>query len=143
MLVKVLGLVEISSMPAARRRQAELLRLGRAAPESAPPPPLVGELILIADRIADLAVAPAEQAEISSLLAWLCGRIEALLASCEVATVLDTGAVDFLRHEVVSDRPAPRDDLVDHIATTVRPGYRWRDVVLRAQQVVAYVDPDT
>lgn len=107
------------------------------------PPAMAGELIAMADRVADLGGPnlPTDAEQVAALLRWLRGRTDALLAMCEVAPIVDDGALDFMRHEVVADRPAPRADLVDHIADTVRPGYRWRNDLLRPQQVVAYIAP--
>jgi molecular chaperone GrpE (heat shock protein) len=99
------------------------------------PPPVARELITMADRLVDLRTSGTTE-----ILEWLRARSNALLALCEVAPITDGGTVDFLRHEVVADRPAPRAELVDHIADSVRPGYLWRHHLIRPQQVIAYVD---
>ena len=144
-IVNVLGLFELTGAAEARRRRAETAELREllaaalstvsACVGSTGPPAVACELITMTDRLVDLATADAAE-----ILGWFRTRVDALLALCEVAPITDGGTVDFLRHEVVADRPAPRDDLVDHIADTVRPGYRWRNDLIRPQQVVAYVD---
>lgn len=142
------GLVELKSARAAQRQEAELARLRRVvdategvASATDQPPAVARELIVVADRIADLTAeaATADVERPAAVLRWMDDRVRALLALCEVAPILDGGTVDFLRHEVVADRPTSRTALVDHIAGTVRPGYRWRNELLRPQQVVAYV----
>ncbi|MEU2512487.1 hypothetical protein [Streptomyces syringium] len=60
-------------------------------------------------------------------------------AASGVTTVEDTGPVDPVRHPVVATRDAPSGLLSDRTAETVRPGYLWRDVLLRPQEVVSYV----
>jgi hypothetical protein len=136
--VNVLGLFELTRTSDARRRAAGTAELrervaaavGRAeeaeralATVSArcghaggEPPPVARELITMADRLLDLRTSGTTE-----ILEWLRTRVDALLALCEVAPITDGGTVDFLRHEVVADRPAPRQELVDHIADTVRP----------------------
>lgn len=105
------------------------------------PPAVARELIAMADRLVDLtgSTAPTDAEQATAVLRWLRGRVDALLALCEVAPITDDGVLNFMRHEVVADRPAPREELVDHIADTVRPGYLWRHDLLRPQQVVAYI----
>lgn len=60
-------------------------------------------------------------------------------AASGVTTVEDTGRVAPARHHVVATRDDPSGLLSDRIAETVRPGYFWRDVLLRPQEVVSYV----
>lgn len=118
--------------------------VGRAGEDG--PPPVGRALIGIADRLVDLADdgAPTSPEQTAAALRWLRSRITAMLTSCDITPVADDGVVDFMRHEVVGDRPAPAPELVDHIAATVRLGYRWHGDLLRAQQVIAYVPaPDT
>jgi hypothetical protein len=111
------------------------------SPPSPPPPKVVSELIRVTDGLTDLIEGGAahEPERAATALHWLHGRAEALLASCEVVRIDDSGQVDLLRHEVVDIRPAPAGDLVDQIADTVRPGYSWHGSLLRPQQVVAYI----
>jgi hypothetical protein len=109
------------------------------------PLPITRELIAMADRLADITrrgTGP-DTEPAAGVLRWVSGRVQALLALCEVAPIEDQGELDFLRHEVVGDRAAPRPELVDHIADTVRPGYQWRTELVRPQQVIAYVPVDT
>lgn len=145
--MRLLGLVELTSARTARLRDAELTRLRRVVGAPRPggehPPAVAHELIALADRVDDLLDDRAVAATTPALnLRWLATQLRALLALCEVAPIADKGAIDFLRHDVVADQSAPRPELVDHIAATVRPGYRWRHDLLRPQQVVAYVPAD-
>jgi hypothetical protein len=116
-----------------------------AAPEPAalPEPPAITEgLILLADRLVDLTgdAAPSDGAQAAAVLSWLRAQVEQLLDGSEIERIIDDGALDLRRHEVVATRPAPTPDRVEHIAGTVRPGYRWRTELLRHQQVVAYTE---
>lgn len=156
--MNVLGLWEVTGAATARRRDDELASLragavagrrtaeGRAASTADGgsgdgPPAVARELIALADRLVDLTgrSAPTDLDQAVAALQWLTVRVSGLLAMCEVAPITDDGVLDFMRHEVVADRPAPTEALVDHIAGTVRPGYRWRHDLLRPQQVVAYI----
>jgi len=143
--VKVLGWFEINRAGTLQQLSAELaaVRAERAPHRSSAgagsPPAVAEELIAMADQL-DVVLHGANLADAGEELRRVRERITALLALCEVAPIVDGGELDFMRHEVVSDRPAPHAGLVDHIADTVRPGYRWRHDLLRPQQVVAYVD---
>jgi hypothetical protein len=108
------------------------------------PPRVVRELVGVADKLADLAGdhAPADPQQAAAALRWLQVRTQALLAACDVARVEDGGLLDMQRHQVIATRAAPAEDLVDHIADTVRPGYAWQGSLLRPQQVIAYVPAD-
>lgn len=115
-----------------------------ATPEpswEAEPPAIVRELIRLADRLPDLTGGntPADPEQAAGLARWLEGRAQSLLTACDVTRIEETGALDLSRHEVVGTRTAPADQMVQHIADTVRPGYSWHGRLLRPQQVVAYV----
>lgn len=101
------------------------------------PPPIARELIEVADRLAVLDSDDREDRP--AVTTWLEGRITEMLRGCEVLPIREEGPVNPSRHEVVGVRPAPEDEHDGRIAETVRPGYKWRDQVLRPQQVVAYV----
>ncbi|GAA3230932.1 hypothetical protein [Actinocorallia longicatena] len=151
-LLSGLGLVRRAQAEAAlgraRRERdavvAELVELRRAPkiidrPEQ--PPEVAMELIVLADRLADL---PGRDGgdQGGALLRWLDGRVRAMFAACEVTTIEERGPVDPLRHQVVGARAAGPGDPLEHVAETVRPGYLWRDVLLRPQQVVAFVEEE-
>lgn len=116
----------------------------RPAATTAGPPPVARELIGVADRLVDLTGAgtPRDGEQVLAALRWMQSRTDALLSACDVERIEDSGPVDFQRHEVLGSRAAPEEDLLDHIADTVRPGYAWHGSVLRPQQVIAYVDSD-
>lgn len=125
---------------AALREEASLARQRDPGSDLAPPddpPPIVNDLIEVADRLAVLDSAPDEAGTVPAR--WLEGRVAAMLARHEVSVIRDEGPVDPSRHEVVDVRPAPADGDVERIAETVRPGYSWRGRILRPQQVVAFV----
>ncbi|MBC6457024.1 hypothetical protein [Actinomadura sp. HBU206391] len=104
-------------------------------PAEVEPPPIVHTLIDISDRVAGLrdSVEPA-------VTRWLLDRITEALADAGVSAIREEGAVDTTRHAVLGVRATADPELVDRIAETVRPGYRWNDQVLRPQQVIAYVE---
>jgi len=125
----------------------------RALPDPAPPaqfppggaedgpPSVVRELVSMADKLVELTGvgAPSDPRQASAALRWLERRTQALLAVCDVMRIEDSGPLDLQRHEVIASRAAPGEDLVDHIADTVRPGYAWHGSLLRPQQVIAYI----
>src|SRR5688572_482340 len=64
------------------------------------PPPIVGELIAIADRLVDLTGhgAPTDPARTAAALRWLSRRMAVLLEQSETVEIADTGPVDLARH---------------------------------------------
>jgi hypothetical protein len=138
------------------RLRAEVHRLRTEPPSQAPvpggapvapdhrdpggPPPIVGELITIADRLVDLTGhgAPADPARTAAALRWLSRRMAVLLEHSETVAIADTGPVDLARHEIVDSRPAAEGEPAGIIAETVRVGYLWRGELLRPQQVITY-----
>ncbi len=118
----------------ALQEERPAVRPPEPAGERASPPPIAHELIEVADRLAVLV--PGDRTAVTR---WLEERVADMLTGCEVARIQEAGQVNPSRHEVVGVRPAPGDEHADHIAETVRPGYEWRDEVVRPQQVVAYV----
>jgi molecular chaperone GrpE (heat shock protein) len=66
-------------------------------------------------------------------------RTKALLTSCDIKRVEESGAFDPARQQAVASREAPRPELAHQIADTVRPGYVWHGDLLRPQQVAVYV----
>ncbi len=56
--------------------------------------------------------------------------------------ILDAaGAFDNRYQTVVETRPAENAELAGQIAETFRPGYRFRDEILRPQEVILFADP--
>lgn len=98
------------------------------------PPPLVPELIDMADRIAGL-----RDRLDPPVARWLLERVSGMLADLGVRDIHEDGEVDPGRHDVQAVRRTDDPRLIGRIAETVRPGYVWRDRILRPQQVVAYV----
>lgn len=139
--MNLFGAVELITARTARQRAAELDRLRRAAgtPVS-PTPAMAADLIALADQLDELVEETplADRDPAAGRLRAARRRVGTLLALCGIATIRDEGELDFLRHEIVADRPAPEPGLVDHIAATLRPGYRSQDTLLRPQQVIAY-----
>jgi hypothetical protein len=105
------------------------------------PPPVVPELVGLVEKLAEMTggAAPDGSGPAVAALRWVKQSVQTLLPLCDVEQIVDSGCFDLRRHEVVADRTAPNQELVDHIADTVRPGYAWRGSVLRPQQVVVFV----
>ncbi|MEU6380432.1 nucleotide exchange factor GrpE [Streptomyces sp. NPDC046909] len=127
---------EVAELRGRLDAQAESASRLRALQEAADrPPPVAAVLVRMADQLADLrASVEAGTLDAATLLRWLDRRLPELHAEVGIETVDDEGPLDLTRHEVLETRPggdAPR------ILSTVRPGYRWRDHVLRPQQVIA------
>jgi molecular chaperone GrpE (heat shock protein) len=110
----------------------ENARLGEQPSQAVEPPPLVGDLINLADQLA------ARSSTDPALVRWLDGRIVEILRRFEVSRISEEGAVDATRHEVIDVRPATEPGHAERIAGTVRPGYAWHGMILRPQQVIAY-----
>lgn len=62
-----------------------------------------------------------------------------MLEDMGVEIMQDTGPFDSHCHTAVQTRPAEKAEQVDQIAETFRPGYRFRNETLRAQEVIVYV----
>jgi molecular chaperone GrpE (heat shock protein) len=104
------------------------------------PPPVVDDLILLMDRLTEMATGGLTPDQFGMAIAWLADQTESLLETCEVDSFVDSaGQVDPARHYVVSTRVAPDQDHIGRIAESVRPGYAWRDETLRPQAVIAYI----
>ncbi|MFJ8013889.1 hypothetical protein [Streptomyces sp. NPDC096339] len=102
------------------------------------PHPVLAELIRTADQLVDVRDGTESgRLEPQAVLRWLERRIRTLLAESELTEVRDTGPVDPARHEVLRGVPAGPGGQSGWIVATVRPGYRWRELMLRPQQVVA------
>ncbi|WP_406733252.1 hypothetical protein [Streptomyces sp. NBC_01794] len=115
-------------------RSAALPQLPPSAPPAAAP------LIGLLDRLSGLgdAVEPPD----GPLLDWVRRSVLTALAALGVTPVEDTGPADPTRHNVVATREDDSGGLLcDHIAETVRPGYRWDGGLLRTQEVIVYVPP--
>ncbi|MCK9877933.1 nucleotide exchange factor GrpE [Frankia sp. Ag45/Mut15] len=104
------------------------------------PPDIVHDLIAVADGLVDLTddEAIADPAAAAAFARWITQRIGTMIIHCEVSWIADEGPFDPARHEAVASRPAPDAEQTGRIAGTVRPGYLWRDQIVRPQQVVVY-----
>ncbi|WP_462203564.1 hypothetical protein [Frankia sp. CcWB3] len=118
---------------------------GFAEPGAQEPHPVALRVIDVLDRL-DVLVGQVGSAPLDpAALAWVRQSLADLLPVCEVHPVRDEGPADPRRHEVLNRRPAPDTagrDLTGHIAATIRPGYRWRDDLLRPQQVTVFGHPE-
>ncbi len=106
------------------------------------PPAAAREVIRLADGLLDLREnldLTADDGQSATVLRWVESRTKALLTSCDIKRVEESGAFDPARQQAVATREAPGSELTDQIADTVRPGYVWHGVLLRPQQVVVYV----
>ncbi|MFI6391491.1 hypothetical protein [Nonomuraea sp. NPDC050540] len=117
-------------------------RLRRAEGAHEPPPRMVNALVDLAERLdelrgRDLATGPEPPAR---LVGWVADQLTLMLREGEVEPLDDRGELVPERHQVVGVRPTAEPGLPGTIAETVRPGYQWRGLVLRPQQVLAYVE---
>ncbi|MFE0130610.1 hypothetical protein ACFWY6_03275 [Streptomyces sp. NPDC059037] len=103
------------------------------------PLPVVSGLIDVLDRVAVLRGRPAGVPLDASVLDWLEQSVLRMLADCDVEPYEGEGELDPQRHESVLSEPAPRPELVNHVATNLRPGYLWRAEPVRPAQVTVYV----
>ncbi|MEU5001983.1 hypothetical protein [Streptomyces sp. NPDC021622] len=103
------------------------------------PLPVVSGLIDVLDRVAVLRGRPAGVPLDASVLDWLEQSVLRMLADCDVRPYEGEGELDPQRHESVLSEPAPRPELVNHVATNLRPGYLWRTEPVRPAQVTVYV----
>jgi len=124
----------------------EPLRLAPEPPVVPPasaegPPAAAREVIRLADGLLDLQESldlTADDGQSATVLRWVESRTKALLTSCDIKRLEDSGVFDPARQQAVASREAPGPELAHQIADTVRPGYVWHGVLLRPQQVVVY-----
>jgi molecular chaperone GrpE (heat shock protein) len=123
------------------RAQTREAQVAPAGAGQAHPPPVIRELVSMADTLTDLINNGvwSDPGGAETALRWFEERGAALLGMCDVTRIEDSGQLDLRRHEVVASRAAPSDEFADQIADTVRPGYAWHGSLLRPQQVIAYV----
>ncbi|WP_409055942.1 hypothetical protein [Streptomyces sp. SYP-A7185] len=100
---------------------------------------VVPALIDMLDRVSVLRGRPQGTPLDPSVLDWLEQSLLRVLADCEVRPYEGEGELDPLRHQSVLSEPAPRPELVNHVATNLRPGYLWRAEPVRPAQVTVYV----
>ncbi|MFI9558611.1 hypothetical protein [Nonomuraea endophytica] len=122
-----------------REPRGELDRHAKGADD---PPSMVSALVDLAERLdelrgRDLATGPESPAK---LVGWVADQLTLMLREGEVEPLDDSGDLIPERHQVVGVRPTAEPGLPGTIAETVRPGYQWRGLVLRPQQVLAYVE---
>jgi hypothetical protein len=106
------------------------------------PPAAAREVIRLADGLLDLRGSldlTVDDGQAATVLRWVESRTKALLTSCDIKRVEESGVFDPARQHAAASREAPRPELAHQIASTVRPGYVWHGVLLRPQQVVVYV----
>lgn len=115
-----------------------------AAIGDAGPPIVVYDLIAVADSLVDLTddEAIADPVAAAAFARWITQRVGVMLSHCEVTWVADEGMFNPARHEAVASRPAPDTACAGRIAETVRPGYLWRERVIRPQQVIVHSAPE-
>jgi hypothetical protein len=105
----------------------------------AQPPPIVDDLIQLADRLAEMDADGLTPDQFGGVIRWLGDQAQSLLEACEVNSFADIGGrIDPARHHVVSTRPTADPAYINQIAESVHPGYAWRDGTLRPQAVIAY-----
>ena len=99
--------------------------------------PLIRTLIDLMDHAANLARDPDPQ-RARAVARWIEERTRPVFADLAVEVLTETGRADPSRHEVIGVTPGSDSSLVDTISETVRPGYRWRGILLRPQQVTIH-----
>jgi hypothetical protein len=141
-----LTIVRTAELDSLRERAAAsvIAPPGPAPDGTGVPPPVVREVIRVADGLLDLTGhgSSADPQQVGPVLRWIEARTRSLLAACDVVRVEETGGFDARRHEALASRAAPSPQFVHQIADTVRPGYLWHGVLLRPQQVIVYVPAD-
>jgi hypothetical protein len=106
------------------------------------PPAAAREVIRLAEGLLDLRESldlTADDGQSATVLRWVESRVKALLNSCDIKRVEESGAFDPAWQKAVASREAPRPELAHQIADTVRPGYVWHGVLLQPQRIVLYV----
>lgn len=66
-------------------------------------------------------------------------QLTGVLAKEGVIPLLATGPCDYERQMVVGTHPADDPAQVDHVFSTVRPGYIFHEQLIRPQEVIVYV----
>lgn len=105
-------------------------------------PPVVERTIRFRDTIGSLVV---DDEEDRRFYGWLDREIVRILELLEVTVIDDNGGdpVDDRRHEII-DVTSPADGAtVGTIAETVRAGYRYHDLLVRPQEIIAFEEGTT
>jgi GrpE protein len=95
-------------------------------------PPVAQRLIEIRDHLVAGTLSP----ELATVIYARLGRA---LEDVGVRTLDATGPVDWALQEPVGTEPTAEHALDQTVASSVRPGYRFGDAVVRPQQVIVYV----
>ncbi|SDK57790.1 hypothetical protein SAMN05216298_0628 [Glycomyces sambucus] len=107
-----------------------------AVPEERPP-----AIVLSLVRTYDwLEVAAGQEGGPSREVERMRRDVAELLAQAGAGLVTEDGPVRTPQHEVITTTPTGDPALVHHVARTLRPGVRWNGLLVRPQQVVAYVE---
>lgn len=97
-----------------------------------PLPPAARRLIEIRDHLVGGSLSP-------ELATVIYTRLGSALDDLGVRTVEGTGPVDWEQQEAVGTQPTADRALDQTVASSVRPGYRFGDAVVRPQEVIVYV----
>ena len=81
---------------------------------------------------------PSDGADTEKLIDSQLDETANLLKELGVEILEDKGVFDSYCHTVVGTKPTSSEEMVDQIAETSRPGYRFCNEMLRSQEVVLY-----
>jgi len=81
---------------------------------------------------------PSDGADTEKLIDSQLDETAKLLKELGVEILEDEGVFDSYCHTVVGTKPTSSEEMVDQIAETSRPGYRFCNEMLRSQEVVLY-----
>ncbi len=103
--------------------------------EDPDPTELTDQLVDVLDRVQ---AAVNQDAITETAQRWLDASLISMLERLGVVPILDTGPIDFTRHQVVETRATTQPERYDHIAETIRPGFETAGQLLRPQQIIVY-----
>jgi molecular chaperone GrpE (heat shock protein) len=97
------------------------------------------DLVTLYDDVSQMIGAPGTPFEESDRLVVVLDTVTQIMARQGAELMIsDDDVVDRARHKVVSVVKSPDAGADRHIASRLRPGFRWNDRVLRAEWVTAY-----
>ncbi len=121
--------------------QSILLLLTNPSDRLLPEKPSVtaAELIRLRDWV--LLAKNQEKQEITSprVLEAIEQQLAEILATEGITTLEETGKFDYQKHRVVSTQPTDDPQQDEFIYATVRPGYLFKEQLLRPQDVIVYL----
>jgi len=65
-------------------------------------------------------------------------KLGQVLEKGEVVPLEDVGPYDYMKQKIMSTCPVDNPDKNNFVQSTVRPGYMYRDRLIRPQEVIVY-----